>query len=206
MARFTQAISEGDGISLVPFLSGDVESLARAADESGAEAVAVETAADVERVRAVSGLPVLLRRRIRDDADLSAAVAAGADAIVLGITDFDEEDDRLESLHAEALDRELDCAIEVDDDEELALALERVDPDIIAIAHAGDDEEAAFERTLDVLPDVPAGKLVISESRSIVREQVLALERAGVDAVLVAELAAGSDFAERLAALVGNGE
>jgi indole-3-glycerol phosphate synthase len=206
MARFTQAISEGDGISLVPFLSGDLETLARAADDSGAEAVAVETVAEVQRVRAVSGLPVLLRRRVRGDADLSAAVDVGADAIVLGVTDFDDEDERLEALHAEALDRELDCAIEVDDDEELALALERVDPDIIAIAHAGDDEEEAFERTLDVLPDVPAGKLVISESRSIVREQVLALERAGVDAVLVAELAAGSDFAERLAALVGNGE
>jgi indole-3-glycerol phosphate synthase len=203
VARFTQAISEGDGISLVPFLAGDLESLARAADASRAEAVAVESVADVERVRAVSGLPVLLRRRVRTGADLAAAERAGADAIVLGLADFDEDEDELEALHASALSRELDCAIEVDDDEELTRALERVDPDIFAISNASDDEDEAFERTLDVLPDVPAGKLVISESRRIVREQVLALERAGVDAILVADVAPGGDFAAALAGLIG---
>ena len=40
----------------------------------------------------------------------------------------------------------------------------------------------------------------------IVREQVLALERAGVDAILVAELAQSADFAAALADLVGDGE
>ena len=203
MARFTQAISEGDGISLVPFLSGDVESLAQAADESGAEAIAVASVADVERARAVSGLPVLLRRRIRSVAELDEAERAGADAIILGLADFDEEEDDLERLHAEAYSRELDCAIEVDDEEGLEIALERLEPDIFAIANASDDDGEAFERTLDVLPDVPAGKLVISESRRIVREQLLALERAGVDAILVAEIAVGGDFRAGLAELVG---
>ena len=203
MARFTQAISEGDGISLVPFLSGDVESLAQAADESGAEAIAVASVADVERARAVSGLPVLLRRRIRSVAELDEAERAGADAIILGLADFDEEEDDLERLHAEAYSRELDCAIEVDDEEGLEIALERLEPDIFAIANAGDDDGEAFERTLDVLPDVPAGKLVISESRRIVREQLLALERAGVDAILVADIAGGGDFRAGLAELVG---
>jgi indole-3-glycerol phosphate synthase len=206
VAGFTQAISEGDGISLVPFLTGDVERLARAADESGAEAVAVETVAEVERVRAVSGLPVLLRRRIRTEEDLAAAESAGADAVVIGLADFDEEDPRLRELHAEVLAWELDCAVEVDDDEDLEVALERLDPDIFVIANAADDDEEAFERTLDVLPLVPAGKLVVSESRRIAREQVLALERAGVDAILVAELAQSADFASALADLVGDGE
>jgi indole-3-glycerol phosphate synthase len=203
VARFTQAISEGDGISLVPFLSGDVESLARAADESGAEAVAVASVTDVERVRAVSGLPVLLRSRVRTLKELDDAESAGADAIILGLVDFDEDEDELETLHSEALARELDCAIEVDDEEGLEDALERLEPDIFAIANATDDDGEAFERTLDVLPDVPAGKLVISESRRIVREQLLALERAGVDAVLVSDLAVGGDFRAALAALVG---
>jgi indole-3-glycerol phosphate synthase len=203
VARFTQAISEGDGISLVPFLSGDVESLAQAADESGAEAIAVASVADVERARAVSGLPVLLRLRIQSVAELDEAERAGADAIILGLADFDEEEDALERLHAEAYSRELDCAIEVDDEEALEIALERLEPDIFAIANAGDDDGEAFERTLDVLPDVPAGKLVISESRRIVREQLLALERAGVDAILVADIAVGGDFRAALAELVG---
>jgi indole-3-glycerol phosphate synthase len=205
VARFTQAISEGDGISLIPVLAGDVESMAKAADESGAEALAVASVSDVERVRAVSGLPVLLRRRIRSLGELEEAERAGADAIVFGLADFDEEDGELEKLHGEALSRELDCAIEVDDDETLEIALERVEPDIFAIASPGDDHGEAFERTLDVLPDVPAGKLVISESRGIVREQLLALERAGVDAILVSDLAVGGDLRAALAELVGRG-
>ncbi len=86
----------------------------------------------------------------------------------------------------------------------LEVALERLEPDIFAIANARDDDGEAFERTLDVLPDVPAGKLVVSESRRIVREQLFALERAGVDAVLVAELAGDGDLRAALAELVGN--
>jgi indole-3-glycerol phosphate synthase len=203
MARFAQAISEGDGISLVPFLAGDVGSLAQAADESGAEALAVATVSDVERVRAVSGLAVLLRRRVRSVAELEEAERAGADAIVLGLRDFGEDDGELETLHGEALSRELDCAIEVDDEDGLEIALERVDPDIFAITNARDDDGEAFERTLDLLPHVPAGKLVISESRGIVREQLLALERAGVDAVLVSDIAVGGDLRTALAELVG---
>jgi indole-3-glycerol phosphate synthase len=38
---------------------------------------------------------------------------------------------------------------------------------------------------LDLLPDVPAGKLAIAELGSTTRDEVDALERAGVDAVLV---------------------
>jgi indole-3-glycerol phosphate synthase len=204
VARFIQAISEGDGISLIPCLSGDVETLAKAADEGEAEAVAVQSVAEVERVRAVSGLPVLLRRRIRNRAELAEAERADADAVVFGLADFDEDDDELEALHAQALDLEFDCAIEVHEEEELARALDRLDPDIIAIANERHDDVEAFERTLDVLPDVPAGKLVIAESRAISREQVIALERAGVDAILIADVAPGGDFAAALGDLLGD--
>ena len=37
------------------------------------------------------------------------------------------------------------------------------------------------------------------------REQVLALERAGVDAVIVRDLASGPEFGEAIRALVGDG-
>jgi indole-3-glycerol phosphate synthase len=205
VARFIQAISEGDGISLIPCLSGDVEALAKAADEGEAEAVAVQSVAEVERVRAVSGLPVLLRRRIRNRAELAEAERADADAVVFGLADFDEDDDELEALHAQALELEFDCAIEVHEEEQLVRALERLDPDIIAIANERrDDDVEAFERTLDLLPDVPAGKLVIAESRAISRVQVIALERAGVDAILIADVAPGGDFAAALGDLLGD--
>ena len=66
------------------------------------------------------------------------------------------------------------------------------------------DEEEELERTLDLLPSVPAGKLVVSESRVNAREQVVALERAGVDAVLVgADVLQASDFSAVLGELTG---
>ncbi len=79
-------------------------------------------------------------------------------------------------------------------------------PDIILISERGlEDDEEDLERTLDLLADVPAGKLVISEARVIAREQVIALENAGVDAILVdAEvLKTSPDFAAALAELTG---
>src|SRR6266480_1993231 len=46
------------------------------------------------------------------------------------------------------------------------------------------DDEDPLERVLDLLPDVPAGKLAIAGVAVEDREDVLALERAGVDAVI----------------------
>jgi len=48
-----------------------------------------------------------------------------------------------------------------------------------------EDDETHVERILDLLPDVPAGKLAIADLPATTREEVLALERAGIDAVLV---------------------
>jgi indole-3-glycerol phosphate synthase len=206
VSRFVQAISEGDGISVVPLLSGDIDGLARAAADAGAEAVAVDTPADVVRVREVVTLPVLLHQRIRRLQELEDAHEAGADAVVLVFGEL-EGGNLLERLYERSLELGFTCAIAVRDEEELALALERVDPDIVAISCPdAEDEQEELERTLDVLPDVPVGKLVIAEARSLVREQALALERAGVDAILVADVATGQDFARALADLVGHAE
>ena len=206
MSRFVQAISEGDGISVVPLLSGDIDGLARAAADAGAEAVAVDAPADVARVREVVTLPVLLHQRIRRLQELEDAHDAGADAVVLVFGEL-EEGDLLERLYERSLELGFTCAIAVRDEEELALALERVDPDIVAISCPdAEDEQEELERTLDVLPDVPVGKLVVAEARSLVREQALALERAGVDAILVAHVATGRDFVRALADLVGHAE
>ena len=194
MSRFRQAISEGDGISVVPMLQGDVEELARLAEESGAEAVAVE-ARDLARARAGTSLAILVR-----GGTAAELIDAGADAWIVR---FGEDAD---SAVARARELQLDCAVEVRDEEALEEALERIDPDIVLISEQGlDDDEEDLERTLDLLADVPAGKLVISEARVIAREQVVALERAGVDAILVAgDFLEGSlDFSAALAELTG---
>jgi indole-3-glycerol phosphate synthase len=192
VSRFSEAISEGDGISVIPVLEGDVGGLAALAEEAGAEGIAVR-AADVERVRARTGLPILAR-----DGDPATVAAAGADGVVVSFEDA-VDDERLEAVWELALD----VAVDVREKEQLEDVLERIDPEIVLISERGlDDDQEDLELTLDLLADVPAGKLVVSEARIVSREQVLALERAGVDAILVHGLRADADFRAALEELV----
>ena len=202
MSRFSQAISEGDGISVIPALDGDVAALAAASESAGAEAIAVATAEDAAAARQASGLPVVVRGPVAPRAGLEGIQASGADAFVLEYEDADG-DGVLEALVDDAQQADIDCLLDVRDEEELEHALERVDPDIVFITQlGGTTEEEALERTLDLLPDVPAGKLVVAETGLVSREQVLALERAGVDA-LVVRIPASPDFGDAVRELVG---
>ncbi len=72
------------------------------------------------------------------------------------------------------------------DEEELELALEQRDPEIFLLTARNDDDDAdPLDLVLELLPDVPAGKLAIARVDVATRDEVLALERAGIDAVLV---------------------
>lgn len=196
MSRFSEAISEGDGISVIPVLAGDLEALVRLAEEAGAEAIGV-LAVDVERARGLTGLPIVAR-----DGRPQVISDAGGDAIVVEFGAA-SADGVLESIYAHAAELDLDCAVDVRDEEELEDTLARIDPEIVLISEHGlDEDEEDLERTLDLLSDVPAGKLVVSEARIASRDQVLALERAGVDAILVHGLALEPDFAGVLEDLV----
>ena len=205
MGRFSQAISEGDGISVIPVLGqGDIGALAAAADAAGAEAIAVRSVADVAEARSRTDLPILVLELIRDADGLRAVQEGGGDACALVFEELAGEEEWLEERHSEAVELGLDCALDVHDEDELAAALERVDPEILIISERDPEkDEEELERTLELLPDVPAGKLVVSESRVSAREQVLALEGAGVDAVLLGTTIPAQGFGEVLAELTG---
>jgi indole-3-glycerol phosphate synthase len=175
--RFSQAIAEGDGISVIV----DVDDLdgARAAEAQGAEAIAVSSV--LGDLREVTELPVLWRA----PGVPSEAALAGADAWLIAVEDAGEDAEWLARQHAEALELGLDCVVAVRNEEELQLALDRIDPEIFLLrAERGEDADA-FSSALELLPDVPAGKLAVADAAVSSREQVLELERAGVDAVIV---------------------
>ena len=172
--RFSQAISEGDGISLLVEV-GDVDA-ARAAAAQGAEGVIVRR--PIDGLRDAVELPILWRGGGRP----AEASAAGADAWIVRVND-DDDGDLVAAEHAEAAELGLDCAVEVHNEEELELALERIDPEILLLSAA--DGADALQRALDLLPDVPAGKLAVADVPVSGRDQVDELERAGVDAVIV---------------------
>jgi indole-3-glycerol phosphate synthase len=173
--RLSQAIAEGDGISvLVEVGSGDA---ARRAQQRGAEGVVVRGA------HAMLGREVALPLLAYGPAPEEAAESAAA-AVVLAIED--EDDEALHGLADRCLDLGLEVVVRIRDDEELERVLEHLDPEIVLLsAERAVAEQAALDRLLELLPDVPAGKLAIAELAEASREDVEELERAGVDAVLV---------------------
>jgi indole-3-glycerol phosphate synthase len=174
--RLSQAISEGAGISVIVRVAD--AAAAGAAEEQGAEAVAVEGIGS--GLRAATRLPVLCH-----GASPQEAQDAGADACLLVVEEVRDEDD-LAAVAAEAHRLGLELVVDVHDEEELELALERLDPEIFLLSPRGaDHDEEPIDRVLSLLPDVPAGKLAIADLPVRTRDEVIALERAGFDAVLV---------------------
>jgi indole-3-glycerol phosphate synthase len=177
--RLSQAISEGDGISLIaPAM--DAEG-ALAAERSGAEGVILDR--EAPGVREATGLPILWRA----DTSPAEALSRGADALLVAAGSLDEDADWLERRWREAHEIGLECVVEVRDVDEVELALERLDPEIFLLAPqepgAADDP---LESVLDLLPDIPAGKLAIADLDVTTPDEIAELERAGVDAVIVA--------------------
>src|SRR5205085_776648 len=70
--------------------------------------------------------------------------------------------------HDEGLALGLDCVVAVRNEEELELALERLDPEIILFSVGDEDDADAPRRALDLLPDLPAGKLAGAAALRIV--------------------------------------
>jgi hypothetical protein len=157
--RFSHAIAEGDGISLVA-LANDPET-ARDAEARGAEAVAV--VGDVGQVREATTLPILC-----------FWVHAGPD----GIRHADACVVRASDAHQVEAREGLELVVWVDDEDQLEDVLEQLDPEILLL-------NGTFESVLDLLADVPVGKLVVAELRDTTGAEFDELERAGVDAVIV---------------------
>jgi indole-3-glycerol phosphate synthase len=175
--RFSHAIAEGDGISVVAAVE-DADA-ARAAETQRAEALVVN--GDPSRLREATRLPILWR------ADAAIDRAAGiADAVTVTLPEDDDEDhEPAQRRHEDALAAGLDCAVEVRSEEELERALELLDPEIFLLAPPQDDEQERLEAVLELLAEVPAGKLAIADLAVTTEDEVHELERAGVDAVIV---------------------
>jgi len=173
--RFSHAIAEGDGISVIAAVEDP--DAARAAEAQRAEALVVR--GNPRAVRDATSLPILWRAAFTN----LDAPSVAADAVMLV---FDDEEERLEELHGWATELGLDCAVEVRDEEELEQALDRVDPEIFLLSPAdADDGESPLEVVLELLANVPAGKLAIADLGLTTPHEVQELERAGCDAVIV---------------------
>ena len=167
--------------------------IVRAYERGGAAAISILTEeahfggslADLREGRAATELPILRKDFTIDLYQLYEAKVAGADGVLLVVGSLEQP--ALTSLYAQAGELDLDALVEIHDDEELERALE-LDCDVIGINNRNlEDFSVDIQRTFDLLADVPAGKVVVSESGIHHRGQIEELEQVGVDAVLIGE-------------------
>jgi indole-3-glycerol phosphate synthase len=170
--RLSQAISEGDGISII--VQVDDLAQARAAAEQGAEGLALR--APIEGLTDEVALPVLW---IGEADAHEAQSSCNAHAVIVWV-----DDDRLHDLR-ERFGEETELVVGAVDEEDLESALELDAHVFLLSVQDGDGDQEDIDRVIELLPDVPAGKLAIAAVEVVSRDEVLALERAGFDAVLV---------------------
>jgi indole-3-glycerol phosphate synthase len=143
------------------------------------------TLGDLAAARAASSLPILRKDFIVGEYQVHEALAGGADAILLIVAALDTG--TLIRLHSLATQLGLATLLEVHDAIELDAAHE-IDADIVGINNRDlTTLEVDVERTFELLGDVRDGALVVAESGFREHAQLVRLEQAGVDAVLVGE-------------------
>ena len=175
--RLSQAISEGDGISVIVQVDGP--EAARDAQDAGAEALFVRSGdeSQLPAIRGAADLPILCSY----EGDRPGALE-GVDACVIDVRDDDE--DRLDNVQQTLGDR-FELAFRIVSEEHLEFLLEKFDPEIFVLAESSGRAVSSPEPVLELLSGVPAGKLAIADIGARTREEVEELERAGVDGVIV---------------------
>jgi indole-3-glycerol phosphate synthase len=182
--------SPSKGVLREHFVPTDI---AASYERHGAAALSVLTdvsffqgaARNLEQARAACTLPVLRKDFIVDAYQVFEARALGADCILLIAACLD--DGLMAELEAQALALGMAVLVEVHDGGELERAL-RLDTPLVGINNRNlRSFEVSLNTTLDLLKNVPAGRLLVTESGILARADVQCLRDAGVHAFLVGE-------------------
>ncbi len=157
---------------------------------------------DLREARRGCRLPLLRKDFIVDEYQLVEARLAGADAALLIVAATGPE--LLADLLAAGAELGLDLLVEVHEEDEIQVAVE-AGSEIVGINNRNlktleVDPDTAFH----LLPDIPAGTVVVAESGISNPSDVHRLEEAGVDAILVGEaFMSAPDPGQAVRALMG---
>jgi indole-3-glycerol phosphate synthase len=157
----------------------------------------------LKQARASCELPVLRKDFMIDGYQIYESRAMGADCVLLIAACLDDA----QMAELEAIARSLDMAVlvEVHDRAELERAL-RLKTPLVGINNRNlRTFEVSLDTTVSMLKDVPEGKLVVTESGILSRDDVKKMREAGVHAFLVGEAFMRADEpGEALAELFGD--
>jgi indole-3-glycerol phosphate synthase len=155
-------------------------------------------------IRRAVGLPLLRKDFIVDEYQVFEARAAGADAILLIAACLDRR--QLEDYLGIAGNLGLDVLVESHTMKELDNTL-HAGARIVGINNRDLTRfTVSLQTTFDLLRDIPDDRIVVSESGIQSRDDVVRLEKAGVDAVLVGEsLMREKDMGKKVKELLGIG-
>jgi indole-3-glycerol phosphate synthase len=186
----------------------DPVALATTYADNGAAAISVLTNADhfqgsIQHLDAVCGVahprgvPVLRKDFIFDPYQVYEARAYGADAILLIVAILTPA--RLRELRELATQLQMQCLVEVHDEEELKAALE-AGAEVIGINNR---DLRTFKTELEVTerlaPLIPEGKTIVSESGISNRSHIQRIRKAGAHAALIGEsLVTAPDMSAKL--------
>lgn len=139
----------------------------------------------LQQARAACALPVLRKDFMVDEYQVFEARAMGADCILLIAASLD--DAQMADLESCAQALGLAVLVEVHDGAELERAL-RLKTPLVGINNRDlRSFQVSLDTTLGLLPQVPADRLLVTESGILAREDVQRMQGAGVHGFLVGE-------------------
>ena len=190
----------------------DPAQLAQTYEQAGAVAISILTEPEfflgdlssIGQARKQIRLPILRKDFILDRYQILESIEAGADAVLLIAAALD--DPTLLDLMTFCRQTGLETFVEVHDRRELERALD-AGAKIIGINNRNlTTFEVNLDTTFDLLPHVPTGRILVSESGIHEAGQIRKLKNAGVQAVLIGQaLVTADDPAEKIRELFADG-
>ena len=139
----------------------------------------------LQQARAACNLPVLRKDFIIDEYQIYQARAMGADAILLIASALDVK--QMQAFESLAHQLGMAVLVEVHDGDELDAALQLATPLIGVNNRNLRTFEVSLQNTLDLLPRIPADRIVVTESGILTTEDVQLMRNHQVNAFLVGE-------------------
>ena len=182
--------SPSKGVLREEFIPADI---AQSYAEAGAACLSVLTDRQffqggvdyLKQARASCMLPVLRKDFMVDAYQVAEARAMGADCILLIAASLSLAE--MQALEAQAHAYGMAVLVEVHNGEELDAALQLKTP-LLGINNRNlRSFEVTLRTTLDLLPRIPAGRIVVAESGILAPEDVALMRAGGVHAFLVGE-------------------